>query len=454
MSKFELSINVKYLPEWGVWEGIRELIQNGKDAEVEHNAPLTVDWKNGTLRIENEGALLTREALLFGTTSKGGRADLIGKFGEGLKLGVLALVRAGRSVTIRSGGEVWEPTIARSEKYDADVLVFDIKTGREEKKRVRVEIDGVIESEWLDFRNRFLFLKDKRESNRKHIVSTWYGDLLLHERNAGKLYCKGIYVCDANTRFGYNFKDAELDRDRKMIADYDRRAKMGYILNEAANIEPTKVLDSYISIVESPDSEEGKGINEYRLPAPKITAAIVKRFKEKHGDNAVPVRSLAESQDVEHFGVRGVVVSEALAAILKKDLGNAETTKSKFANSTLREFSYGDLTHDEKAALFNAIDKVSCGNASLLDGSNAYDTKLRKRIAIVEFRDANLNGLHHGERIEIARKMLADEFETLRVLVHELAHDAGSDGDKSHVAQIERTWANIARYLSGKAVRS
>jgi len=71
---------------------------------------VVVDWRQGVLRIENEGAHLSREALLFGTTSKMGRADLIGKFGEGLKLGVLALVRAGRPVTIRSGSEVWNPT--------------------------------------------------------------------------------------------------------------------------------------------------------------------------------------------------------------------------------------------------------------------------------------------------------------------------------------------------------
>ena len=40
MSKLELSINVNYLPAWKAWEGIRELVQNGKDAETEFNAPL------------------------------------------------------------------------------------------------------------------------------------------------------------------------------------------------------------------------------------------------------------------------------------------------------------------------------------------------------------------------------------------------------------------------------
>ncbi len=440
MAKFELSINVKYLPEWGVWEGVRELIQNGKDAEVEHQAPLTVDWKNGTIRIENEGATLTREALLFGTTTKMGRADLIGKFGEGLKLGVLALVRAGRTVTIRSGSEVWDPTIARSEKYDAEVLVFDIKTGREDKKRVRVEIDGVIESEWLDFRSRFLFLKDKRENASKHKIETHYGDLLMHERNLGKLYVKGIFVCNRpGLTFGYNFKDAELDRDRKMIEDYDLRSQMAYILNEAVGREPDKVFDRYESIVDSvSQSDESKGINDYRLPPHGIIDRMVARFKERHGDNAVPVRSLAECQDVEHFGVKGVVVSEAMAAVLRKSLGNAETTKAKFAKSTMKEISYGDLTYDQRTALFSAIETVSVAN-SLVD--------VRKRVHVVEFRDECLQGLHHGERIEIALKVLDDEYETLRVLVHELAHDNGVDGEKGHVAQIERMWCNIARYL-------
>lgn len=135
MSKLELSINVKYLPTWSSWEGIREFISNGKDAEIEFNAPLTVDWKNGVLRIENEGVTLAREALLFGTSSKMERKDTIGRFGEGIALGALALVRAGRTVKIRSGAEVWTPTIARSERLNADVLVVDVKDGHEPKKR-------------------------------------------------------------------------------------------------------------------------------------------------------------------------------------------------------------------------------------------------------------------------------------------------------------------------------
>lgn len=437
MAKFELTIDVKYLPEWHVWEGIRELIQNGKDAEVEHQAPLTVDWKNGTLRIENDGAVLSREALLFGHTTKLGHAELIGKFGEGLKLGILALVRAGRAVKIRSGDEVWTPTIARSERYNASVLTFDIKGGNENKKRVRVEISGVIEEEWLDFRSRFLFLKDKRESD-KSVVKTPEGDLLTHEKYQGKLYVKGIFVCNMpGLIYGYNFHDAELDRDRKMIDGFDRERRMANILNHAVAARPD-LLDGYFEILEDLESKERAGINKWRLPDDVVIDAAVKRFRSRFGDDAVPVLSLAESQDVEHFGVRGIVVTDAMQALLQRACGNAETVKGKFAKSTVREFSYGDLTYDERTALFDAIETVSAA-CSL--------TEVRKRVHIVEFRDEKLQGLHHGERVEIARKLLNDEYETLRVLVHELAHDSGVDGEKSHVAQIERLWTSIVRYL-------
>ena len=124
--KIPLSIEADYLPEWGAWEGIRELVQNGKDAEVQLDAPLKVTHKNQTLVIENEGASMERRALLFGSTTKTGRDDLIGKFGEGLKLGMLALVRAGRPVKIRVGGEVWIPTIEKSNGCNANGLVSPV----------------------------------------------------------------------------------------------------------------------------------------------------------------------------------------------------------------------------------------------------------------------------------------------------------------------------------------
>lgn len=159
--KFELTIKTTYMPEWGIWEGLRELAQNGRDAEVEFDAPLTVRHRKEsmTLVIENDGCVLPYEALLLGHTSKTSRPDLIGKFGEGLKLGILALVRAGCEIKIRSGSEVWVPSIQRSEKFKADVLTFDIQKGREPKNRVAIEVANVSEEAWQALQDKLLFLR-------------------------------------------------------------------------------------------------------------------------------------------------------------------------------------------------------------------------------------------------------------------------------------------------------
>ena len=113
---------------------------------------------------------------------------MIGKFGEGLKLGVLALVRAGHPVRIRSGSEVWVPSIERSEKFQADVLVFEIEKGRAEKDRVSIEIGKITAGEWAEFKKCFLFLSKPLKDD---AIATEYGTLLMTAEYAGKLFVKG-----------------------------------------------------------------------------------------------------------------------------------------------------------------------------------------------------------------------------------------------------------------------
>jgi len=459
MSKFELSINVKYLPEWGVWEGVRELIQNGKDAEVEFNAPLTVDWKNGTLRIENEGAVMNREALLFGTTRKGGRADLIGKFGEGLKLGVLALVRAGRPVTIRSGSEVWDPTIARSEKYDAEVLMFDIKGNRKEEKRVRVEIGGVIESEWNIFRSRFLFLKDKRESD-KETVKTEKGSLLLHKKYAGKVYSKGIFVMnDVKMTYGYDLPNIELDRDRKMVNHTDLTTSTARVWSEAAVTRPD-LFDAYFDMTCSFDAPNDVVATDYWNNDIETVKKVAARWLRRHGDNAVPVLSTQESAEVEHYGCKGIVVPKQLRDLIGSTVGTVDRVKERFQKAVEKVYSVNELTCEEIAvyaqawkllwvALWGRIAKDTVQTESEEEAC----TRLGRRISVVDFKVKTLNGLYTGRgyedadaTIQIARHQLNDVATMLGTLIHEFSHDCGYDGSKNHVASIEDYWERVVRF--------
>lgn len=436
MSKLELSINVNYLPDWGAWEGIRELVQNGKDAETEFSAPLNVSHLNDTLRIENDGAQLSREALLFGTSSKTGRSDMIGKFGEGLKLGILALVRAGHKVRIRTGSEVWTAFIAHSERYNADVLWFDCVGGREDKKRVRVEIDNVSKLEWERLRERFLFLVKHGKDSR---VDTDRGQLLLAERYKGEIYVKGIYVQhDPRLSAGYNFSNVEVDRDRKMVSSWDMQWYCGQIWAEAASKRPDLMDPLFNLVLDGKADVAGLEHNANYAPT-KVKECMAATFTSKFGKDAVPVANLSESAEVEHLGRRGIVVSKSLGALLATTLGNKEELNKQLREEVTRTLSWGDMTVEQKANLQGAIELIG----KVREGCTL------DMIDVVEFRADNLRGQYKDERILLASRVVADRDQCLATLIHEFSHRKGIDGEKGHVSEIEATWRDIVKHLRG-----
>jgi len=437
--KIELTIKTSYMPNWGLWEGIRELIQNGRDAEVEHSAPLTIRHRKESdiLVIENEGTVLPYEALLLGHTSKGDRADLIGKFGEGLKLGVLALVRKCCEVKIRSGSEVWVPSIQRSEKFQADVLVFDIQKGREPKDRVAVEIGGVDAETWELLHNKFLFLKGAIKESEK--VETPNGALLLGERFKGRVYVKGIFVAnDPRFAYGYDFEDADLDRDRRMLSKYDLDYRTQIVWREALSRRPD--LFAGFTALLAREAADVAGFDDWAagLLPEDVKKHAADAFKKQHGEDALPVGSLAESADIEHLGKKGVVVPKPLRAVLEKVFGNAETNKGKLREEVTATYGWHELTGDEKAHVQRAIELVCLSEAVSLE-----------QVDVVAFRDEKIRGMFKDGRVLLAKKVLADRDLSLRVMVHEVAHRAGGDGEKSHVANIERIWAGIVAGLTG-----
>jgi hypothetical protein len=430
MPKIQLTIKTSYLPGWGIWEGLREVIQNARDAEFEHNSPMVVDWYNDTLRVENEGVTLPLKALLLGHTTKLNRSDTIGKFGEGLKLGILALVRAGHPVKIRNGSEVWVPTIERSDTFDEDVLTFSIEKGRQDKDRVRVEVGGVTKEDWNRIRENFLFLKPPKDA-----ISTFEGSLLRGPKYKGRIYVKGIFVqCRPEFNFGYDFSDAELDRDRKMVESWNLKYKVRAILLKAVSKEPS-LQGTFRRMLEEDDTIEVQDLDQYFMDL-DLVESVAAEFQQKHGQDAIPVTSLAESADIEHLGKKGVVVSKPMASILSKVLGNSNTVKEELKKEVLHKYSWHELLPAERNSLTEAVSMINAVEPFSLDA-----------VDVVDFRSDDLMGQFKESRIFIARKYLQDPNETLRILVHEKAHENGGDGDKGHVWRVELIWKGIVTNL-------
>src|SRR3990167_3517651 len=95
---YELPITKEYIRHWGLLDGIRELIQNALDSD----SPFEWNIEEDTLYIHSRYYKLEPKTLLLGCTSKAEDTTKIGSFGEGYKLAMLCLHRAGYKVRLRN----------------------------------------------------------------------------------------------------------------------------------------------------------------------------------------------------------------------------------------------------------------------------------------------------------------------------------------------------------------
>lgn len=434
MKRYYLSLKAGYLPGWGLYEGVRELVQNARDAEVQYDAKMKVEFvfrqrdkkPVGTIIVSNEGTTIPKEAFLIGHTSKTGRSDLIGKFGEGLKFGILALLRIpGIEVKIRNGDETWNPVIAQAKDYDADVLAFDVADGNKFENRVQIEVVGVSPEDWAKIQEKFLFITPPNPGS---TIKVSGGQILLAPQYKGMVFVKGMFVCKfRDLHFGYDVEDADIDRDRRMVNDMNKIT--GRLL--AAAMANGKLLDKIYDLMIS-GSAETSAIYSASL-GEEQQDAIVNKFHEQHGEKALPVDSDDQVKELGHLGVKGVRLPWNLSSIISARLGSASTNIIKLKTSARHTFELSDLTDNERRNLESAqeIMRICLRRCS-------FEADLADKVTIVEFNDPQMRGTFSpDERMtRLARHRLAKVSTTLQTMIHEIAHTSGADGSKQHESAI------------------
>jgi len=440
--KIELSIKSNHLPDWRTFEGVRELLQNAADAADEFDAPLTVRYRADaqTLVIENKGTTLPYEALLYGHTTKADNDELRGKFGEGLKDGTLALLRAGHTVKIRSGSEVWTPRIEHSEKFKADVLTFRIDKGRKPVERVQVEIGNIDKEWWEEKKACFLFLKKKEDRLR---INTSYGALLLDNEYARKIFVKGIFVeHDPEIRFGYDLdKDVQVDRDRKMVMRHDLHWRTRMIWQHST-AEREELIAPFMEALQG-EHRDLSGLDSWGASQldDKLKEQVVAKFKADHGEDAIAVETVLDGQEVETLGKKSVLVTnKPLKAILDDEMGDLYDIKKALQNEAVNFYSWADLEPEEKANLDSAV--------FLID---RVDRLSPDDIRIVDFRSEAKCGMYKSDKdqVFVARRILADRDKALEVLVEEVSHRS-----YDHASNMAKIWSKIVAHLRSARVRT
>ncbi len=425
MPKFELSIKASYLPGWGIFEGIREIVANARDAEVQLNAPMEIKYakrlrnkkETGSIVIVNNGATLPTEALLVGHTTKVGDTRLIGRFGEGIKGGILALLRNGVEVKIRNGSEVWAPSIERSEKFNADVLVFNVTKGHKEENRVQFEIVGVDEGDWKTISERLLFIGEYPES-----IKVSGGHVLTSPRYRGNIFVKGMFVAQTKSAFGYDFEEADIDRDRRMVSDLS--CKTSYLLAEAIN---NGHLASQVFELMQDGAEEVSQLSSWCLNE-HGRKAIAAEF-QRSNPGVIPVERDDQVKELESYGKKGKKVPWGMRTILELQIGSAANTLVELRRSDKVQYSLSELTQDERDNLRKVVSMTGRACQKLGEVVVSLDN-----VFIVDFHNETLLGTYDPNTgsVRMSRGILKSKGKALYTFVHEVAHTHGGDGVRSH----------------------
>lgn len=298
-------ISLNYCQDWGISEAIREIIQNqfdeivtqieGKDKLIVENTgeevelfdeftnskiktklnyifkkkdsseiygEIKYDKNKKEIKISNIGKLETGD-LLFGCKKNiENRKDIIGRFGEGMKLAALAFSRLNKKFVIKSNGKIWTFFQRKDNKFIKKKEVLTCLFWKEDleleynennsNNYVEIIISDFSPEEWLKETDKYLWL-NRRETGKivaysddefspKEVI----GEILLGDYFKRKLYVKDSYVettndsSDCSLYFGFNL-DLELDRDRKCVINIFERNQsirkiIAYILNNFQNI--------------------------------------------------------------------------------------------------------------------------------------------------------------------------------------------------------------------------
>lgn len=329
MKRIELTISTNYVSDWGIPEGIREFVQNALDQEVQSAGKNKFIWSydkcTDKLSIGSLKSVLDTKTLLLGMSTKQNDAATVGQFGEGYKLGCLALLRAKCPVTIYNYGakEIWHPHLIKSRRFGSTILVFDIESVSIWKRPVNADLTFVIEDishEQFDNLSQYI-LPFNPPTN---IIKTDKGSILFDDKYRQKVYINGLYVSDfTNLRYGYDIpaKYLTLDRDRRMARDFDVSWATSAIWALSDR------MDLIIELLSKPKETDDSSYYSDAWYVQSISWDITfnsilsskayQSFLSKHGNKAVPVCSEQERKDYTKRGYKAVVSLGAYAKLVR-----------------------------------------------------------------------------------------------------------------------------------------
>lgn len=293
-------ISLRYRKEWSEWEAIRELVQNILDT----NSEFKIFQENGdTVLVDRGGGLKVRH-LLLGVSEKS--ADSRGKYGEGLKLALIVLIRLGYSVTIQSGS--LEIRTSQAKIAEETCLKLTYEEVPHMLNGTRVTIHGYSGSL---FEERFATHPKIKE--KVVFKNSYLGDII---DIPSVLFVKDIYVTAlGNSAFSYNLRNVSLSESRNISNEFETHNSIGLLwtyVNKQDMLE--RLLDAIAN-----DKYEARCSYAYKSDHPdKVLAA----WNAIYGKKSVIATSPLWTKEAQWRGAKVVSVP---ANFIKFLLGGVKT---------------------------------------------------------------------------------------------------------------------------------
>lgn len=456
----DLTISTKYVKSWGWKEGIREIVQNALDAQNVLNKKMTLsyDYDLRELFVCTNGVFLETKTLLFGVSEKGGD-NAIGEHGEGYKLAMLSLTRAGKAMTIRTGSELWTPKFRRDPKFgDEPILSIQIEAEATDLNAIEYRICGIVEDEWNEIRQMFLVTQPELRTLDVKTMSYW-GDerinakVILDKTHAGWIYVGGIFVMK-NDRFNFGYdlppKYVELDRDRKSVADYVIENACAYLWQGA-----------FVDAFDNGDEKIMEMIWDHLVRSCsdfiKLKDYSNSRFKERASEylkklhkDSYPVSDSKQAARLAKLGIQFVHVSQLICDIVKGGFKEIEELEKQSAEQIIESWTIEDLGSLEHELYTWAWDLVQHAAQRMSLGVKSFVEPKAAR-----FNDEKILGLHVDPGLIYFKRDLLEDSKRqtlLATLLHEWAHFHVKDHGTSMLSVVEDMYELVIAKLIGNKV--
>jgi hypothetical protein len=233
--RIETAISTEYVPHWGIVEALREILQEAFDTRTKYNCNIRFHRGKNKFIIEDDGLGISTIDLALGKSSKRDDDNLIGQFGEGLKLAMLVVARLGREMIVDTVGYRIKPEIIFSKALGCEVLAFNIRSiSREVGTRFEIECTP---EEVEQAKQYFKELRKEKMKQLDPVISL----------PGGKVFINGVLATEIpNLLFSYNFqgvgKEAQ-NRDRTVV-DMQQLEKM--MRNALEETQSKKVITYFL----------------------------------------------------------------------------------------------------------------------------------------------------------------------------------------------------------------